>query len=298
MATRNDKSLDKATLPAELVKFREGIDTIDAEIISLLKKRCEIVARVGEFKRRNGATGCFIRAGREADMVRYIFKEFSGSKFNPVAAAAMWRLIIAASTRIESDLRISVFATDTREKLFWLAREYFGSFSEVTKQPNTNRVVGDVVSGQAEVGILPNYMREDADWWVTLSQQEGDVPVVFAQVPFVASKSETRRFAAYAIGKIEPEQTEDDVSLLAVHTTDISINKLMSAFPLAGLKASRAQFINNTATGMFSHLIQLEGFVKGDDERLARAMQQLGETMIRWRWLGAYARPILTRETC
>lgn len=296
---RADKSLDENHVPPELIKFRKDIDAIDTELIALINKRCDIVSKVGEYKKKKGATGCFIRAGREADMVRFVHQEFTGTKFNPVAAAAIWRLIIAASTRIESDLRVAVYAPDQQDKLFWLAREYFGSFSEVSKHPNTNRVVGDVVNGKAEVGILPAFTDEDgSDWWVTLSQQEGDAPVVFAQVPFVASKSETQRFASFAIGRIEPEPTDDDMTLLAVHTSDVSINKLMAAFATAGLKATRVQFINHTASGMLYHLIRLDGFVRADDNRLAKVRDQLGEIITLWKWLGAYATPILTRETC
>lgn len=298
-AERSDKSLDAASIPPELLQFRQGIDAIDSEIIALLKKRCEIVAQVGEFKRKQGAEGCFIRAGREADMVRHIWKSFSESRFNVVGAASIWRQIIAASTRIESDLRVAVYAPEPQEKLFWLAREYFGSFTTVTKHPNTNRVVGDVVNGKSEVGILPAFHEEhESDWWVILSQQEGNAPKVFAHVPFVVSKSESRRFSSYAIGHIAPEPTDDDVTLVAIHTNDISIHKLMSGFPLAGLKASRVQFINDSASGGVHHLLALEGFVAEDSKRLHSAIDKLGESVTKWKWLGAYARPILTTETC
>lgn len=299
MANRTDKSLDETIVSPELVKFRKAIDDIDTQMIALLKSRSDIVSQVGEYKRKTGSTGCFIRAGRESDMLRHIWNEFNGSKFNPIAAAAIWRLIIAASTRIESNLSVAVYAPENQETLFWLAREYFGAFTSITKHPNTNRVVGDVVTGKAEVGILPAFTDESsADWWVTLSQQEGDAPLVFAQVPFVAHKSESSRFASYAIGRIAPEPTNDDVSLIAIHTSDISINKLMSAFPLVGLKASRVQFINNTPSGIAYHLLKIDGFVRGDDHRLQKAFAQLGETIIQWKWLGAYATPILTLETC
>lgn len=298
-AARSDKSLDANTIPPELLTFRQAIDDIDAEIISLIRQRCEIVSQVGEYKRKQGAKGCFIRAGRESDMVRHIFDAFSGSRFNPVAAASIWRQIIAASTRIESELRVAVYAPEPQETLFWLAREYFGAFTTITKHPNTNRVVGDVVSEKVEVGILPAFNEENAsDWWVTLAAQEENPPKVFAHVPFVASKSESRRFASFAIGHIAPEPTDDDVTLLAVHTSDISIHKLMSGFPLAGIKASRVQFINDTVTGGVHHLLELEGFIPEGDRRLLSALDKLGESVTKWKWLGAYARPILTTETC
>lgn len=298
MTNRTDKSLDETIVPLELVKLRKAIDEIDNEIIALLKKRSDVVSQVGEFKRKNETSGAPIRAGRESDIMRYIYKQFSGSKFNPAAATAIWRLIISASTHVESLVRVAVYAPDNQDRLFWLTREHFGGFTEVTRHPNTNRVVGDVVNGKAGVGILPGFgYEEGADWWITLSQQESDVPIIFAQVPFVGTKSELQRTSCFAIGKVEPEQTDDDISLVALHTSDISIHKLTSTFAAAGIKASRIQFVNNAPSGIVSHLMQIQGFVRPDDQRLARAIGQLGETVSAWKWLGTYAAPIIIQNT-
>jgi chorismate mutase / prephenate dehydratase len=299
MADRNDKSLDTSITPPELVEFRRQIDAMDAEIIDLLKRRCEVVAQVGEYKRSKGFEGCFIRPGREADMLRYIWKEFEGSRFSPVAACAIWRLIIAASTSIESDLRISVYATDTDQTLYWLAREYFGEFITIIRHPNCNRVVGDVVDGKAEVGILPPLSHENhANWWLTLAQQEENPPKLFAHIPFVVNESESARYASFAIARIDAEPTENDITLLAVETLDISIHKLNTAFATVGMKASRIAFTNNVAHNSVHHLLQIPEYIAADDPRLSTVLERLGDAVISHKVLGTYAPPIVTDQTC
>lgn len=299
MADRNDKSLDASQVPPELVEFRRRIDAMDDQIVALLKERCEVVAQVGRYKRKNGQQGCFIRPGREADMLRYIWQAFDGSKFSPVAACAMWRQVIAASTNLESDLRISVYAPENDETLYWLAREYFGPFITIFRHPNCNRVVGDVVDGKAEVGILPPLTHSNhADWWLTLAYQQENPPRVFAHVPFVAHKSESSRFSSYAIARIHTEPTDDDITLIAVESTDISINKINTAFAMAGMKSSRIAFANNTPQNTVHHLLQIPEFIAPDDTRVVRALEKLGEAVIGHKVLGTYAAPILTSQTC
>lgn len=300
MTKRSDKSLDKTLTPAELVKFREAIDAKDEQIIALLKERAKIVEKVGTFKRKNGAPKCFIRAGREADMIRHIYAAFADSKFSSVSAAAMWRLIIGASTALEAPLRISVRADDQDEKLFWMAREYFGPCVTIIRQPNVNRVVGDVVDGKAEVGLLPPLQDEThGNWWRTLAQQEAHhAPRLFAHVPFVTAKSESQRRSSFAIARLEPEPTEDDVTLLAVETSDVSINRLTTAFATAGFKASRIHFSADPAQQTTHHLLEVQGFVAHDNAKLLSVWKKLEEGLHDWHWVGAYAIPIYTKEIC
>ena len=299
MADRKDKSLDTAHVPPELVEFRRKIDETDEKIIALIKERCDIVKQVGKFKSGKGHKGCYIRPGREADMLRHIWKTFEDSKFSSVAACGIWRQIIAASTRIESDLRVSVYAPDTDQTLYWLAREYFGPFTAITRHPNCNRVVGDVVDGKAEVGILPPLTHEKhADWWLTLAYQEENPPRLFAHIPFVVSMSESARYSSFAISRIEAEPTDDDITLLAVETSDISINRLSTAFSMAGMKASRIAFANNPARNTVHHLMQIPEYVAAKDPRMDKVVDKLGEAVIGYKVLGTYAPPIITTETC
>lgn len=300
MPERKEKSLDEAHVSPELLQLRKHIDRVDSQIISLLKDRIRIVEQVGELKRKQGQKGAFLRPGREADMLRRVWKEFSEEKFSPVAAAAIWRIIIAAMTQIESEMRVSVYAPEGHDTLYWLAREYFGSFTPIIRQPNGNRVIGDVVDGKAEVGILPPLQGQDAQssWWLALAQQEENAPRLFAHIPFVTSQSASMRHSSFAIARVETEPTAEDISLLAVETSDISINRVTTAFAMSGLKASRIHFINNSITGYVHHLLEVNEFLKADDPRLLIVQEKLGDAMIGCKILGAYAPPIKTTAIC
>lgn len=294
-----DRSLDEAHTPAELVKHRKAIDALDNQIIALLKERAGIVQNVGKLKRDQGTRGCFIRAGREADMLRRIWNVFSDGVFSPVAAAQIWRIIIGASTNLESDLRISVCAPDNDPTLFWLAREYFGTFVSVQRHPNVNRVIGDVVDGKAEVGILPALGDEThGNWWLTLAGQRENPPRIFAHVPFIVSDHERGRHSSYAIARVTPEATHDDVTLMVANAGDISIHRLTSAFAAVGLTAARVQFSEPQPDGTLFHLLKVDGFVTADDPRLATLSEKLADSVISWQVLGSYAAPITTNETC
>lgn len=293
-------SLNPELIPEELLKFRQTIDGIDSEIIALIKKRCEIVKQVGEFKKKKGHKGCFIRPGREADMLRAIFNEFSRSPFSPIAAAQIWRIIISASTRIESDLRISTFAPEKDPSLFWVAREYFGTFSSVTRHPNCNRVVGDVVDGKTEVGILPAIsVEEEGRWWLTLAQQEeSTAPQIFAHIPFVTQAQSVTRPSGLAIAKIAAEPTGDDVTFIAVETQDLSIHRLTTTFTTSGMKATRIAHEPQGRPGQDFHLLQIAAFIAADDMRLQGVRNKLGDNLLRLRVLGSFATPILTNDIC
>lgn len=282
-----------AQVPEELQHFRREIDAIDNQIAALLKKRCNVVQQVGDYKRSQGENGCFMRPGREASQLRRVWKEFSDSPFSPIAATAIWRTIISASIHIEAQPRVCVYANSKEDGLFWQAREYFGGFTEIHRQPSVNRVVGELLGGKAEIGIVPAFFDDEhAVWWQTLAQQEGHELQLFAHVPFIKPAQNNHHLSGFAIAKVCPEPTGEDVTLLAVETNDTSINRLLTAFTTAGLKASRVQFINTPGNASAHHLLQLQGFIAPNDPKLEKALKTIQESVLGWKVIGAYALPI------
>ncbi len=284
--------------PEKLIAFREEIDRVDDQLIALLKEREQIVQKVGEFKREQGATGCFIRPGREANMLRRIWNTFENEPFPNLAATSIWRMIIAASTGMESDFRISAYAPSDDPTLFWLAREYFGAFTEITRQPNCNRVVGDIVSGETEVGILPHAKSSDDNWWVALAQQEENPPQIFAHIPFVTHSSENERYSGLAIARVTPEPTGDDISLVAIESAGVSTSKLIDLFTQAELEAPHLQIFAPPHAQSALHLIEVKTFLETKDTQIEKLLAPVEADILRWRVLGAYATPIETRGAC
>ncbi len=277
----------------KLAKFRAQIDDIDNIIINKLIERIGIVKQVGELKSTT-TIPCPIRSGREAEMVRRIIEEFRPTDFPASAAAAIWRIIIGASTGVESKLSLSVFSDDKENSLYWLAREYFGSNLPITKQPHIKRVIGDVIDDKATVGIVP-FLRsaDNSNWWTALMQQGENVPKIFAHVPFVYTDVPGKDIpSALAIAKMIPEPSGDDMSLIVIEAdANCSQHRLQTAFVSNKLEATWIN-IANLSPASRHHLIEIKGFITPQDTSFTAFLSTLGNAIFSIHYLGAYARPV------
>lgn len=279
---------------SELGAFRRKIDDLDDKIIQLMLERIEIVKKVGDHKRKTGSPECPIRPGREAEMVRRIMACFKPTDFPAGAGAAIWRIIIGASTGIESELKLSVFTPERDNDLYWLAREYFGPTAPILKQPQINRVIGDVMDNKASVGIVPFLRSSDTTpWWTNLMQAGDGTPKIFAHVPFVYTDVPGKAIpSALAIAKLVPEPSGDDMSLVVIEADhNVSQHKLQTAFTAEKMEAS---WINIASLSPSSrhHLLELKGFVTAEHEGLKAVLATLGNSVLRVSFLGAYAAPM------
>lgn len=277
------------TIDETIAPFRAEIDAIDKQLIELLKARIGIVAKVGEAKKEAGEKGVFIRSGREGAMVNTIYEAFKGHDFSADAAANMWRQIIAASIHLESPLSIAALQDDACGHLFWLAREYFGSFVPITPVGNLHRVFGELSEGRAAIGVLP-YPDNSAEvgWWELIAHENG--PKIFAHLPATITPHYPRRLpTALAVADIIPSPSGDDQSYLALALQQtLSSSGLQEQFRKSGLKAECLQII---ASDPRRHvLMRVEGFLTPGDETLKNLLKLLDEHLLEWHIIGAHAR--------
>lgn len=273
-----------------LASLRQQIDALDDKIIALLVERVGLIDKVGELKRKLYPNQCPIRPGREAEMVRRIVGKFKETPFDTAGAAAMWRLLIGTSTCIESPLTVSVYAPGGNDAYYSLAREYFGPAPATARQPHVNRVIGDVVEGKAYIGILPVLAAGDGSaWWKSL-MAEG-TPKIFAHLPFFYQGTPNPSApAAFAIARIAPEPTGDDVSLIVIDADhNVSQSRLQGLF--AQSKAE-ARWIDITSPDHATrrHLLEINAFVT--PEFMKPIADALGASLIKVYYLGAYAAPV------
>lgn len=278
----------------KLAKFRHKIDEIDEKIIQLLKERIEIVKQVGEFKKKTTTVPCPIRPRREAEMVRRIVEKFRVSDFPSSAAAAIWRIIIGASTGREANLTLSVLAGENDNNLYWLAREYFGPASPIIKQPHINRIIGDVLDGKAAVGIVPFLRSADTNnWWTVLMQPGANTPKIFAHVPLIYTDIPGKAIpSALAIAKLIPEPSGDDMSLIVIEADhNVSQHRLQTAFINAKLEVTWINIANLTPASRH-HLVEIKGFITAGHAGFSASLSALGSSVLSTYFLGAYATPM------
>ncbi|MFW0777129.1 MAG: chorismate mutase [Rickettsiales bacterium] len=284
---------NKKTTP-EMLDFRRRIDELDDKLIDLLIERIGIIREVGEYKSKNDPGVCPLRAGREAEMILRITEKFKGTDFSESAAAAIWRLLIGASTTVENPLSISAYAPDGQHELYWLAREYFGPFIPASKQAHVNRVIGDVFDGKAAIGIVPQLRRSDSsNWWAGLIQEGKNTPKIFAHIPFAYyGKQPKDAPSGLAIAKLLPEETGNDTSILAIEASgDTSQDKLQKAFANAKLDATWINISTLDSPYRF-HLVEVDGFHPSESSTLKNALSSLEDAVRHIHFLGAYAKPI------
>lgn len=274
------------TISDTLLALRREIDAVDDRLFALLRERSAIVARVAEYKAAHEGGQHNIRPGREALMLRRVYAAFTREKFSPLAAMAMWRLIISASTAIETPLVLSIFAPDNDNALYGITREYFGGFLPMHRHPTAGRVIGDVMDKTAHVAILPQPNAHDQNpWWLHLLDGEGHQLHVFAVLPFVQGSGPS----ALAVGYVTPEETGDDTTLMCLEAdVNTSTHRLQNAFATAGLHAEWVQ-VHATTPDTRHHLVRVQGFLTETDPVLMQVQPELRRLCV----IGAYANPII-----
>lgn len=281
--------------------LRREIDELDDAIHDLLMRRAELAARVGKLKRRGGETKVFIRAGREAEILRHLLSRHRGP-FSRLALARIWREIIAATLCIEGPLSVAVHAPSHAGDALgpWdLARDYFSSNTPIAAYGSHREVLEAVLADPASVGVLEMPRAEEPEpWWPDLAALDHARPRVVARLPFVMRAGSDAQ-AALVVAKAAFEPTGDDVSLLVLETSSgPGSEALLEALAGAGLSA--AWISDRPASGEDDgdlHLFKVFGFVDGDDARLDGLARKLRGTISRVIPLGGFAAPIGGNES-
>jgi chorismate mutase len=184
----------------QLETYRHAIDAMDREILTLLARRLQVVEQVGALKAAHHKEGSYIRPAREANMLRELMQEGEAQGVPPLAIAAIWRIIIGASTAHESPLNIVTLEGDVRG--YSMAEQYFSAVPPHHSVAEKGLWQAKCVNDHS-VYVLPYDV--DAKWWRTMPSEYK----IFACVPFVGVAASSY----VAIGKVSPEPTGMDVSL-------------------------------------------------------------------------------------
>jgi chorismate mutase/prephenate dehydratase len=281
--------------------LRRQIDEIDRMLHDLLIRRSEVVERIGALKgseRSNGVV--YLRPGREAVVLRRLIERHRG----PLPKATLvriWRELMSAYLKLQGPFSAAVYVPPGAASGYWdLARDHFGGLTPLEAHETTQRVLGAVIEGEASVGVLPLPAEDQPDhWWRLLMTADTKVPRIVARLPFGAPGAERgKRVEALVVGRIQPEETGRDRSLVAVETRgEISRATLTAAFRAEGLQAAfMVSGLLAGERGHYLHLLELPLFLAGADSRLARIAEKLGRDLQQVWLLGGYAEPLSAAE--
>ena len=262
----------------ELARLRAEIDTLDDRLHDLLMRRAEVVSRMAQ-SRAKGAT-IPLRPGREARILRRLVARHGGP-LPKGAIIRLWREIFASSSALQGKLTVAAYVSGPGTALARLAREHFGTATQIRNHPSSARALATVTSGEAALAVLP--MPEESEspetaWWVSL-----DAPrlQVIARLPFFGPAQP----AALVVAPIAPDASDEDRSLLRVEApAEMNRARMDAALDAAGLKP-RSLLLRRHGD-VVQALADVDGFVTSDDSRIAAVKG------VRVVTLGAYAVPM------
>lgn len=282
--------------------LRRQIDEIDTALHELLMRRSEIAAQIGALKGNgnNGpaAASPFLRPGREAMILRRLIDRHRGP-LPKATVVRMWREMMSALVRLQGPFAVAVFAPDQRCDYRDLAQEHFGSLTPITTHDSLGQVLRAVIEGQATVGVLPLPQQDDQEpWWRYLLGNDARVPRVIARLPFGAPGALLGAAEALAIGRVVQEETGRDRSLFVLETrTEVSRSGLRAALEASSLETVYVHvWWDPSEPETWLHLIEIDGFLAPEDERLTAVAGRLGESLRRIWPLGGYAVPFSPDE--
>lgn len=182
-----------------LEKFRNEIDKIDEQLISLLKQRIKVVKKVGALKKKNGEK-FFIRSAREADMIKTLIKK-SGKDLPKNLIIDIWRKLITAANQLEQPIQL--FSAHQEEHLI---RQYYDHSVPLKFSKDSKSVISSLKKNRAGIAIFALPPHNKDKWWELLP--EGFF--VFAQIPF----DQKSKIGLVAVAAKNPEKSESDITLV------------------------------------------------------------------------------------
>ena len=273
-----------------LAELRREVDRIDGTMVDLLVERLRIVREIAATKRQAGNGGPAIRPGREAAMLRRLVER--GRGFPTGTLVRMWRELLAATTRAQAPLAVAACAPPDRPELWDLARDHFGSTAPIQRAAGGSQALRLLADGAADLAVLP-LPAEDEAWWAALPDTQVRPLRVVARLPFAPADPRLAGWGALVVGTVEPEPSGDDLTLVAVAAPPhVGRARLLERMAERGLAARWLATRRAGESEPALHLLELDGFVAGDDPRLAAAADTSREHVLRCVWLGGYARPL------
>ena len=134
-----------------LPELRTEIDTLDAQVLTLLSRRAALANEVGEIKRIEGSP--VFRPEREAQVVLGLQRNNPGPLKN-AGVAHIWREIMSACRALEAPQRVA-FLGPAGTFSEQAAVQFFGSGVEHVPCVSFDEVFHAAASGRADFGVVP-----------------------------------------------------------------------------------------------------------------------------------------------
>ena len=264
--------------------LRREIDEIDTALHDLIMRRASVVEHIAATKGRPASSA--MRPGREAEILRRLAARHGGP-FPRAALLRIWRELIASLTAMQGPYAIAVYADGADQGCWDLARDHFGSHTDIAAFRSPLDVLARVADGKATQGVLPYPDAQSAAWWARLGGV--DAPRIVQYLPFAEpGNARGEGLRALVLARVAPEPTGNDRTLLLVETAGATARNAVDAMLARAGVNGRA--VASQTTAPFLTLVDAEGFLGETDAGLVALAAQDGVRRIAT--VGAYPVPL------
>jgi len=196
-----------------LSELRQEIDRIDLSMHRLLMERGEIIHRLIEVKRAQGAA-CAFRPDREAQMMRALVERHRG--LLPLdAVEGIWRVIVSTFTYVQAPYTVHADDSGGDAQMRDSARFHFGFTVPYAPHHGALAVIAAVAGSKGDLGVLrASGGSGDGAWWLRLMGES--TPKIIARLPFVERPDHPAGLPVFVIANSGAEAAAQDIALFSI----------------------------------------------------------------------------------
>lgn len=166
----------------KLIPLRKKINSIDAGLTYLLRKRSFIIPKVKKIKE---FWNYKIAVKREIEIAKKISQQNFGL-YNNLFMQKIWRELISATLFIECKLRIIVYKNSKNYFDLWeITKDHFSGSINLEINEDINYILNELINQKAECIVLPNFKDTDIKWWTFLLQDKYSQIKINMKLPFI-----------------------------------------------------------------------------------------------------------------
>jgi chorismate mutase len=262
--------------PPSLAELRQEIDTIDAQMHSLLMQRGDIIDRLIRVKQTQEVGSAF-RPAREADMMRRLVQRHRG--ILPLdTVESIWRVIISTFTYVQAPFSVHADVSAGEPLMRDSARFHFGFTVPYVSHFSAPAAVEAVAKSKGDLALV-SATSSTTPWWIAL-EAEG-APKVIARLPFVERADHPAALPVFVVSRVADSARVTEVEMWSVRVSGWNADIARALSPLAEIVA-----VPDTA---FDGAALLVSVAAGNLEKIKAALIEAGASVRSSALVGSHA---------
>ena len=262
--------------PPSLAELRQEIDTIDAQVHSLLMQRGDIIDRLIKVKDTQEVGSAF-RPAREADMMRRLVQRHRG--ILPLdTIESIWRVIISTFTYVQAPFSVHADVSVGESLMRDSARFHFGFVVPYVSHFSATAAVEAVAESKGDLALV-SAISSRSPWWVEL--EPSDAPKIIARLPFVERADHPAALPVFVVSRVADSAMVTEVETWSIRVSEWNGEIARALSPLADIVA-----VPDTA---FDGAALLVSMTAGDLDKIKAALIEAGASVRSSALVGSHA---------